>query len=258
MTVHPSYGLSLTVVGSGSAYARGAGRASSCYLVEHAGAAIVLDLGQGSFAALADLLPPESVLAVFISHLHPDHGVDLVALRHYLKYGLPTPGHVALHAPHDLRRRYDVLLGEEDFLADLPGDPVVPGERTVGPFIVTAARVTHTESSFGFRVAVAGAEHAPGLVYSGDCGRADDLLPLLRPGDTLLSEASFGDLARIPDVAHLTAVEAALAAREGRAARLVLTHLLDEADAETSLALAAGTFRGPVELARPGLRVPIR
>ena len=55
--------------------------------------------------------------------------------------------------------------------------------------------MTHTDSSFGFRVAVDHGDapgHARGLVYSGDCGRPEDLLALLRPGDVLLSEASFG------------------------------------------------------------------
>jgi ribonuclease BN (tRNA processing enzyme) len=79
--------------------------------------------------------------------------------------------------------------------------------RQVGPFEVEARRVTHKEESYAFRVVVAegrgrgtarrrvarrAARAGAGLVYSGDCGRAEDLLPLIRPGDTLLSEASFG------------------------------------------------------------------
>ena len=57
------------------------------------------------------------------------------------------------------------------------------GTRSIGPFTVETALVTHTNESYGMRVAVG---DGSGLVYSGDCGRADDLGGLLRPGDILL------------------------------------------------------------------------
>jgi ribonuclease BN (tRNA processing enzyme) len=248
-------GVTLTVVGPGPAYTRRPDRPSSCYLLEAEGEAIVLDLGQGSFAALAQYREPASVQAIFISHLHPDHHVDLVALRHYLKYGIDPPGSVELHAPADLRRRYDVLIGEDDFLVGLPGEPLRPGALVAGPFTVRVARVTHTDSSFGFRVAVA---EEPGLVYSGDCADELDLLPLIREGDTLLSEAAFGvreDGAR--EAGHLSAERAAIAARDGKAGQLILTHILDDGDERGSLGRARGLFPGLVQLARPGLVVEI-
>ena len=99
---------------------------------------------------------PESVTAVVVSHLHPDHHVDLVALRHYLKYGLEPSGSVSLHAPAELRARYDAFLGEPDFLAELPGADLAPGTLTVGPFSVEARPVTHALNSFGFRVTAEG------------------------------------------------------------------------------------------------------
>ena len=50
---------------------------------------VLLDLGQGSFARLAGILDPATLDAVVISHLHPDHFIDLVALRHYLRWEKP-------------------------------------------------------------------------------------------------------------------------------------------------------------------------
>lgn len=247
-------GLRLTVVGSAAAYTRRAGRPSSCYLLEAGSEAIVLDLGQGSFAALAGYRDPASVGAVFVSHLHPDHGIDLVPLRHYLRYAVDPPGSVELHAPEGLRERYDVLTGEPDFLGDLPGDPLETGDRTAGPFTVRVGSVTHASPSFGFRVTVG---EGTGLVYSGDCGQEADLLPLIQPGDALLCEAAFGVRDGPPEAGHLSAERAAGAAREGRAGRLILTHILDEGDEEGSLQLARGVFPGPVELARPGLVVAL-
>ncbi|MFI5262239.1 MAG: MBL fold metallo-hydrolase [Candidatus Limnocylindrales bacterium] len=251
--------MRLTVIGPGPAYTRRP-RTSSCYLVEAGAAALVLDLGHGSFTGLARRRDPASLTAIFVSHLHPDHHIDLVPLRHFLMYAPHAPGRVALHAPADLRRRYDELNGEAGFLDVLEARPdLAPGTRQVGPFRIDVGRVTHTDSSFGFRIAIDDGDApgtARGLVYSGDCGRPGDLLALLRPGDVLLSEASFGGAEPVDQVEHLTAAEAGRAAREGAASRLILTHILDEA-AKGALPAARSVYSGPVELARPGLQVDI-
>lgn len=253
--------LLLTVVGAAPAWSRRPDWSSSCYVVEYTGTAVALDMGQGSFAALASVRDPAELAAIFISHLHPDHNIDLLPLRHYLRYGRATPGSMALHPPVDLRRRFDELMGERDFLQALPGADLQPGDCWVGPLRVTVAPVTHALGSVAFRLAVDGgpgtvADRA-GLVYSGDCGHAADLVPLLWPGDTLLCEAYFGDRPIVPEAAHLNAAAAAWAAREGRAARLILTHLSEEVDPARTLALARREFDGEVLLAEPGLRVAI-
>ncbi len=253
----PDGGLRLTVVGSAPAWSLRPEQPSSCYLVERGDDALVLDLGQGSLGYLAAIRPPESVTAIVISHLHPDHHVDLVALRHYLKYGLESPGSVPLYAPAELRARYDAFLGEPDFLADLPGAALSPGMLTLGPFSIESRPVTHALNSFGFRVTAAGSEDGPGLVYSGDCGRWQDLLPLTHAGDTLLSEAFWGASAPTESAGHITAAEAASAAHQGGAARLVLTHIPDAHDPRSAAEVARAAFAGPVALAQPGMQLVI-
>ena len=248
--------MRLTVVGCAAAWGRGAEAASSCYLVEAGDTAIVLDLGQGAFARLATLRRPESLAAILVSHSHADHCVDLVPLRHYLRYeARATAGTVALHAPADLPARFDALTGESGFLDDLAFSPVAPGELRFGPLRVTAARVAHTDDSYAFRVVEDGADDgaASALVYSGDCGDPGDLVELLRPGDTLLAEASFGAGPVPPGVAHLDAAGAAEAARDGGAARLLLTHLQPGVDPGAALERAAALFPGEIALARPTL-----
>ena len=265
----PEGRLGLTIVGSAAAWSRQPGRASSCYLVELDGHGLVLDLGQGSFSALSAYRDPQEVRAILVSHLHPDHGIDLIPLRHYLRYGCQPPASVELYAPDGLRHRYDVLVGEEDFLSALPGDRLEPGTVELAPFEVTVAPVTHREPSFAFRVAplrgATGQPSAPddrpgappGLVYSGDCGREDDLLPLIEQGDTLLCEAFFGTGEPVAAAQHLTAAQAARAASEGGAGRLLLTHLKDGIDVQAAVEAARRVFSGPVEVARPGLEVAI-
>ena len=250
--------LRLTIIGPGPAYTRRRGRTSSCYLVRGGGSAVVLDMGHGSFAALGATIDPRTLDAIFISHLHPDHHIDLVPMRHFLKFGCAASAHVPLHAPEGIRARYEALNDEAGFLDPLPGPPLVAGVLRIGALIVEARRVTHTDSSYGFRVALAnGSGIGPGIVYSGDCGRAADLLALLRPGDTLLSEAAWGANPAIEEVEHLTVADAAAVARDGGAARLILTHILDESRPIAALHIARRVFSGPVELAFPGMEVAV-
>ena len=248
--------LRLTIIGPGPAYTRRRGRTSSCYLVEGGGTAIVLDLGHGSFASLGAIRDPRALDAIFVSHLHADHHIDLVPMRHYLKYGCDAEASVALHAPAGIRARYDVLNAIDDFLEGLPGPDLTAGRHRVGALVVEAGHVTHTDDSYGFRVTLG--DDGPGLVYSGDCGRTADLLALVRPGDTLLSEAAWGASQSVEEAHHLTAAQAAGVARDGRAARLILTHVLDEGGPTAALRIARRIFDGPTHLAAPGLEIIVR
>jgi ribonuclease BN (tRNA processing enzyme) len=126
----------------------------------------------------------------------------------------------------------------------------------VGPFRVAMARVAHTESSFAFRVGRADAPDTPGLVYSGDCGDAGDVLTLVRPGDAVLSEAFFGAGPRVRDLPHLTAGDAARVAVDGGASTLLLTHVQDETDHAEALRAARDVFPES-RLAEPGMRLTI-
>ena len=81
--------MHLTVIGAGPAYSDRAGSTGAAYLVRTDRSAILLDLGQGSFPRLAGRIDPADLDAVIISHLHPDHFIDLVPLRHYLRWEVP-------------------------------------------------------------------------------------------------------------------------------------------------------------------------
>jgi len=99
--------------------------------------------------------------------------------------------------------------------------------------------------------------HSPGLVYSGDCSRAEDLKPLIRPGDTLLSEASFGAGPVAPGAQHITSADAAQVASAGGASRLLLTHVLAGRSRDEILAAAHGAFVGLVQVVTEGDRFEV-
>lgn len=242
--------LRLDVVGAGPAYTNRLGAAGAAYLIRDGETAILLDLGQGAFPRLASLINPARLDGIFISHLHPDHFVDLVSLRHYLRWGPGHPSRVQVMGPAGLGDRLDALHAEPGFTAAaLDVEALEPGVRAYGALEVEAVRVTHTNDSFGFRVAP---PTGPGLVYSGDCGRADDLAVLIRPGDVLLAEVSFGAGPVPPGAGHLDGPAVGALAARTRASRVLLTHLLMGHDEAATIAATKGAYDGPVQLVQPG------
>lgn len=250
--------MHLTVLGAGPAYSDQPGSTGAAYLVRSGHSSILLDLGQGSFPALASRIEPSSLDGILVSHLHPDHFIDLVAFRHYLVYQLEPRRRVNVYAPAGLASRIDALHAEPGFtVAAFDTVDLSPGTVEVGGFRIEVGRVTHAtgSDSFGFRVRADG--DGPGLVYSGDCGMADDLLPLIHPGDALLSEVSFGPASVAPGAQHLNGSIAGDLARRSRASRLLLTHLQMGFDRDATVAAAAEHYQGPIDLVDPGFETEI-
>ena len=249
--------MELLVVGSGAAYPDRPGTASSCYVVSHEGTALCLDIGQGAFAGLAGRLEPADLAGVVISHLHPDHFVDLVALRHYLRYEFDPPRRLRVIAPAGLAGRLDGVTGEAGLRRRDRSRSRIgrEGRVRVGPFDIESRRVTHTADSFATRVTLADpSPTARALVYSGDCGRAADLAPLIRPGDVLLSEVAFGPgPVPVPDL-HLDGAAVGRLAAETGVSRVLLTHLQMHRDPAATIAAVRAEYSGPVLLVSDGDR----
>lgn len=247
--------MELIVLGAGPAYTDRPGSSGACYLVRRGDDSLLLDLGQGSFTRVFGEVEPSRLSAVLISHLHPDHFVDLVAFRHYLRFEFDPPRRVTVHADARLTDRLDGLHGQAGFTdAAIDVVPLEAGSRTIAGFAVEACRVTHTDDSYAFRIS---AGSGAGLVYSGDVGIADDLLPLTRPGDALLVEVSFGAGPVDPTAMHLDGPAVGRVAAASRAGRVLLTHLQMGHDPHATIASVRAAYDGPVDLVEPGYRTVV-
>jgi ribonuclease BN (tRNA processing enzyme) len=251
--------VELVVAGAGPSYSKLEGAVGAAYVVIADGHALLLDFGHGSFANVARAWEPADLDAIAITHLHPDHFIDLVALRHYLRYEFDPPRRVRVIGPAGLRDRLDALHAQPGFAAETldiepTGGPTV---RRIGPFTLESALVTHTSESYGYRVSLKDTPDQPGLVYSGDCGRADDLAPLLRPADSLLTEVSFGPGPVPPDAQHLDgpAVGRLAAARD--AGQVLLTHFHAYLGAAPTIETVRALYTGPVRIVAPGDRIAV-
>lgn len=240
----------LNVLGAGPAYTDRADATGASYLVSHEGTHVLLDLGQGSFPRIFPHVAPPDLDAVLVSHLHPDHFIDLVPLRHYLRYEFEPSRRVRVIGPGELAARLDALHAEPGFAAEaLDCETLGTAARQVGALTVAAALVLHTDESYAIRVA---GGTGPGLVYSGDCGRASDLAPLIQPGDTLLTEVAFGPGPVPRGVLHLDGPAVGELAAATRPGRVLLTHVLAGRDQDATIAAVQARWNGPVSFAWPG------
>jgi ribonuclease BN (tRNA processing enzyme) len=242
--------LRLTVLGAGPAYTDREGASGACYLVSSTETSILLDLGQGSFPRIFSRLPPTDLAAVVVSHLHPDHYIDLVPLRHYLRYEFEPPRRVRVLGPLQLAARLDALHAEPGFAAQaLDVEHLGEDGHRIGRLSLRGRLVAHTDESYAIRVEDGG---RAGLVYSGDCGRADDLAPLVSPGDTLLVEASFGPGPVPAGAMHLDGPAVGRLAAATGAGRVLLTHLQMGYDPAETVGSVRAVYGGPVEFVWPG------
>lgn len=243
--------MRLTVIGCAGSMPGPAGPAS-CYLVEHDGFRLLLDLGNGALGHVMRHVELADLDAVVLSHLHSDHCADLNALYVARVYG-----------PYSGGRRLPVLGPESAAhrLADAYGLRHNPGmtgtfdfrtlsqQVEIGPFRLRHARMAHPVEAYAVRLDAAGSS----LVYSGDTGPNDDLAALAEGADVLLCEASFVDGEDNPPDLHLTGVEAGRVAARAGVGTLVVTHVPPWNDRDVAAAEAATVFAGTVAAATPGL-----
>ncbi len=247
--------MRLTVIGCSGSFP-GPESPASCYLVEHDGFRLLLDLGNGSLGVLQRHLDLDQIDAVVLSHLHADHCLDMCGLYVAQRYHpdgprRPIPVWGPMGTSARLARAYD--------LPDVPGmadeftfHELAEGEQVIGPFTVTATRVNHPVDAYGLRVDADGRS----IVYSGDTGECPALVDLARGADVALFEASCLEGDPAPDV-HLTARQAAEHAEAAGVDLLVLTHLVPWNDPAATMAQARAAYGGEILLASSGLVVDV-
>lgn len=248
--------MRLTIIGCAGSYP-GPDSPASCYLLEadHEGRTwrILLDLGNGALGTLQRFIDPMDVDAVLLSHLHPDHCMDLCGfyvLRSYHPRGAAAP--IPVWGPAGTAEQLAAAYG----LEDMPGMRATFDFRRysdeptgrIGPFSFTAVDVVHPVPAYALRVSVG----EKVLTFSGDTGPCATLVEAARDADLFLAEASFREIDQNPPDLHLTGRQAGEAAAAAGARRLVLTHVPAWFDVDTAEDEAKAVYDGPLDRARSG------
>lgn len=246
--------MRLTVLGGSGAFPA-AGQACSGYLVEQDGFRLLVDPGYGSLLRLLEVVAADEVDAVYVTHGHPDHCVDLNPLlrARALRHEAATPLRV-----HALPGALDAVLALDrpGMLADaLELHEFGVGEEFgIGPFDVSTRLLPHWLPNAGVRLTAGGAT----LAYTGDTGPDPGVVALGRDADVLLAEATHVEEVPADSAAYLTSArQAGAQAAEAGVGRLVLTHLWPGDDPAAARQVAGESFGERIDVALPGLTVEL-
>lgn len=247
--------MRLTILGS-CASQPGPGEACSGYLVSSGDTHVMLDCGSGTLGPLQRHVALEDLRAIVVSHLHPDHYLDLVALRYGRTYGVADARPIDVYLPPGgiahLDRLASALSSTTPFWEGAlalheyePGVPLALGTLTARPH-----EVRHGIRSFGMRVE----DGDRVLAYTSDTVPCEEIGALAEGAHTLLAEATLaGGAPRHHDPeTHLSAVDAAAVAAQAGVERLVLSHFWYTADRTLAVSEAATSFGGDVQAAASG------
>lgn len=240
--------MRLTVLGAAASHAA-AGQAGAGHLVQTSSTRILMDCGSGVLANVYRACDPHTIDAVFVTHNHPDHYVDLYSMQSMLRYAPGGPREaMRLFMPGDLFERMQRLLsarGAAEFREAF--EVTVLAEATpvvVGDMRITPRLVEHTDPTFGLIVEADEVR----LAYTSDTGCCERAAAMAVGADLLLAEATLPE--RYADLSpHLTARQAGELAHGAGAGELVLTHVWPTNDRDAMLREAMAAFDGPVHVA---------
>jgi ribonuclease BN (tRNA processing enzyme) len=228
------------------------------FLVIAAGIPVLLDMGPGTISRLAKTgISYTGVDFALLSHLHPDHTLDLAIL---LQDFNSTPG---------WKRTADFTLvgckGTREFIDRLfqlyPN--IIPDK-----YKLIVQEVDHQNFSLAnicFQSALTG--HVPGsvayrleeggrsLVYSGDASEHGDLAAIAEQGDILISECSYPTGWDSED--HFNADSLGRLAQKAHVKSLVVTHRYPPALSVDLVTQIRSHYSGPIQLASDGLKLEL-
>ncbi len=239
----------VTILGSAGTHSS-AERVCSGYLISHEGYNLLLDCGPGVLHNLCKVIDLADLDAVLISHMHPDHFVDLYGLQYALRFHPGQPGPVPVHGPADMLGMIAAILPEESvdrmesllsFHTATAGDVL-----ELGPLRTELFAMNHPMECLGSRTTAGG--HV--IAFTGDTAPTPALHDLGRDADLLLCDATWMERQRpIPADVHCTGLEAGQAAAAAGSRRLVITHVSPYNDPVEVAAEAATAFDGEIIVA---------
>ena len=260
--------MKLTILGCSGSMSGPAG-AASAYLLQAQGwdeqgkartYSITLDFGPRAMGQLLKYLDPANLDAMFFSHLHADHCVDITGMQVYRRWlpGGPLPA-IDAYSPADGMVRTRQIGGDsedETYSGEFRFHEFGPGaQATVGPMRIVAFAAEHPVPAVGLRI-TGPSESDPRtevtFAFTGDTDLCEGEIAMAHRVDLLLAESAFEDGRDDARGIHMTGVRAGELAHQAGARRLLLTHLQPWTSPENVRRAAESVFAGPVRAVEPG------
>jgi ribonuclease BN (tRNA processing enzyme) len=227
----------VTILGSGTALPT-AQRASSGYLVEWHGGALLLDAAAGTWnRALRAGLDPLRLRAIAFSHLHPDHTGDLIGIlwAHEMDDARTAPLRFA--GPDGIARLVERARSLYEPWGDWFQAPVeIVGYPTeFDGMLVEAFPASHSPDAVCLRLTASGVT----LAYSGDTEDCPGLREACRGADLALLECTANE----PTKGHMTPADCERVVQAARPREVLLTHLGEGIESDLPLAEDGMTVR---------------
>jgi ribonuclease BN (tRNA processing enzyme) len=260
--------IQITILGAGGAIPTPT-HTPAAYWVTVDGTGLLMDPGPGALVRLvksgAGPVGVDDIDRVLLTHLHPDHSLDLVALLFALHSPvLESTAPLHLCGPHGLQELLEKLRGIygswlEPRNRELVVEEIGPEQKLASPpwpevrsFAANHPKDRLSRQALGYRFTDREGRVA---VFSGDTGPSPALEEAARGADLLVVECSTPDHLAI--AGHLSPAQVAALCAVARPGHTILTHQYPAA-AELDLAALVGeNYQGSVEQARDGLRVTV-
>ncbi len=256
----------LIILGSGTAVPTPR-RAPTAHLLVAGDDVTLIDPGPGAVhRACVAGVPVEMIRRVLLTHHHPDHCLDVVALLFARKNPVLAERCVPLEViggpgTAALLERFRHVFGG---WITLPEGELSVRELAPGPFILAPPRgaaaaidgqafaIRHSAASLAYRLSL---PSGVTIAFSGDTDECDGAVEVARGVDHYVLEAALPD--DQPVEGHLTPTRAARIAARAECRHLILTHFYPPVDVEAARRAAKAVFGPRVTIAEDGLRVPL-
>ena len=229
------------------------GKASSSYLIQAHETQLLVDCGYGAVSKLLMLASPDHLDGIIVSHMHPDHYLDLLALRSYFRRAgrnsvplfLPPGGWQLLDNVVEAMQLSD---GQRHMSSVFDIGEFDPSRGlTVKSVNTEFCKTVHPIATYAMSFAARG--HDARLVYTSDTAWCPEIIDFSDDANLLLIEAGASSVGnQQSNTSHLTPREAGCISARARARRTVITHF-DERQSERILSEVKWEADNDVKLA---------
>ena len=250
--------IEVVIIGAGTGVPV-SGYSPACVYVKNNAFGALLDLGPGSLSKLPIYkIDPFTLENILITHLHPDHILDVALFFQLCNYEDAQQRILPLefYGCKGLKKFCNKMMG---LFPDIPmpsfninyhemkNDRIEKNGVTISSVLSE-----HTDGSIAYRLDF----HPGSVVYTGDCVRNSPLTDFCANADVLISECSFPDYRE--GSMHMNATELGLLAHAARVKRLVIVHRYPPALSADLAPTIRQYYAGRITFAHDGTKVMLK